>query len=279
MSEHPLISAYRRMPSYFSPEETPQTINVLVRAYDNGWLQPGCITPLIDYPVVNRYSDIYISQARKIIYDEMVKRIGNHPSIISSLDLGFLANQYFKLFIGQTPPNISYHIGTSKKNNVGECTTIVSLDGVRHSISISSSIIMSCFLTPQSPALELNGVTAKDRIELLQIVVEHEIIHCIINDTVGPPIGGDKIYKEHGLLFRSLVRAMFGHTNTKGLISINSYGRNQYNPEDQVKFNYMGSDVTGTIFKTNSKTAKVIVKSEDGTDTMFSVGYDRLSHL
>lgn len=285
MSE--LIEAYRRTPSFFGPDHTDESIQILSNALTRGWLYPGCIRPPVEYPVNIKYSPEYIYHCRSIIYQSMVERVGVNLTTLSSDDIQFLGNKYFEIFIGDIPDNILYQIGTSKKHHVGECTTIVSPDFIRHMISISPEIIIMCFVPSDittnnlsNNPLELNGVTVSDRIALLQVAMEHEIIHCIINDKIGLPKCGDKIYQEHGQFFRALSKAMFGHTNTKGLISINSYkNKSSYTILDLVSFQHNNKDISGTIIKSNAKTAKVIVVNDNGDEEEYRVPYDKLKSL
>lgn len=277
-----ISDAFHRIPSFFDPDENDESIKVLQRAFDRGWLHPGCVTPTIQYPVDNRYSSQYIDHGRNLIYQSMVERlrangselVGPHLTTLSASDLQFVANRYFQLFIGYTPANIVYQIGTSKKQHIGECTTIISSDHTRHAISISAELIMSCFQSPCS--LELNGATVNDRIALLQVAIEHEIVHCIINDRFGLPLCNDKVYKEHGLFFRSLSRALFGHTNAKGLILINSCPGKLYKVSDIVSFQHYNKVISGTVTKINAKTVIVSVVSDQGEEELYRVTPDKL---
>jgi hypothetical protein len=292
--QHPVVRAYRKCPDFFRPftdrfkvpVTSAQLFQFMTISYDQGWFNPGCVTPTIEYPMKSSYSQNYIDYARNLIYQKTVEIIGcNNPRDIDAKLLAFVCSLYFELFVEKEPRYVSYAINYKNKTRVGECvTTRESGEENRHEIILSGKVINSCFKESCEP-LVVNGIKVSDRTQLILVSVEHEIIHYLINNSnydivkVGCS-NRDKTFGPHGSMFKSVAKAFFGHTKfncclkhedddkreeIKGKLSI----------DQEVSFKYGGETITGKVGALNSKTAKVIVEKSDAI-IHYAVHYEDL---
>ena len=90
-------------------------------------------------------------------------------------------------------------------------------------------------------------------------VLEHELIHLIIQNTVKHR-KTDPIYKSHGLFFQQLAQAYFGHTGFKHSLKSSKsvyLTREDFQVGETVAFQAKDQRIVGTIMQLNPKTARV----------------------
>lgn len=169
---------------------------------------------------------------------------------------------------------ISFEFSNRLTSTGGTCLR----DGIcSYKIKISSNRINK--LEPNNVnKIHINGLTPKNRIDGLQLIFEHELIHAVLS-----------LYKNdlngHNKLFQDIVLKLFGHTEFKHGISDhilndnshkNKYTKNDFEIGDMVYFmNGKGMKIRGKIIKINPKRAKV--NSEDGK--VWLVHYEYLIFL
>jgi len=102
-------------------------------------------------------------------------------------------------------------ISTRLTRTAGRC---ISGQGCGYTIQISKPLFAKLNLE-KDQGTKSGGLICKSRLECLQLVLEHEMIHLIIRMNFSSLKHLDKnITKSHGLLFKSLVSAYFGQTES-----------------------------------------------------------------
>lgn len=289
LKKHPLIESFMRNPIYFSKIYDPlvgrmtldQIYQCLAISYDAGWFNPGCIPPKIEFPMKTKYSEMFITYGRDIIYKRIVELIGENPSFIDVGTLGNICSCYFDVFVGHHPKYISYKLDNRKKGKIGECVTVRNGTDVSYCIVLAPKIVTACFKDNNTP-LVINGITVKNRVEVMQITIEHEIAHYLVNNSDFDIVKlgcqpGDKKFGHHGVLFRQVVSAYFGHTATNGsLHSPEVVDSKNFVIGQKVSFQHAGKKLTGEIIKLNKKTCKILVNLDDETIAHCDVSYSNL---
>ena len=149
-----------------------------------------------------------------------------------------------------------------------------------HTIQISSGLIQSLFLNGEKQ-LSINGLTVYDRLEAVQALIEHELIHLYmgIQDLTRKIKEGEgkMYYSPHGKLFQELAFKYFEHTDYRH--NLTSGDSTDQLTKEQC---YVGMNVyfidnknaknLGTILKCNPKRASVQI--ENGN--VYNVGYSTL---
>lgn len=137
-----------------------------------------------------------------------------------------LIKKYFREHPNVELTIIFDHFGrTGQKRNFGENGEIIDTDGISghslmetynqpqnysviHRIYISRPIFSELFTTGSSQECS-NGLVCHDRLSCLQLTLEHEITHLII-DLFYP-----NLQNGHGRDFQNMVYKLFGQTNTQ----------------------------------------------------------------
>jgi hypothetical protein len=84
-----------------------------------------------------------------------------------------------------------------------------------HTLGFSLPVLSNVFVDDESEEIETaNGIQCFDQLECLQIIMEHEMIHLIIN-LWNEGKSEEKVNKReaHGKTFKTLARNIFGHSN------------------------------------------------------------------
>lgn len=177
--------------------------------------------PNITYPVTSNYTSAYIMYLRQIIHTAMTETyLGKNANFEAPPNiLQELFRMYDEVFFGkglsaQTQSNnirltLTY---SDRMTKTGGCCSVT---GCSYEIRLSQHVILNTFRKGENFHIS-NGLQCYDRLDCLMNVFEHELIHFIIgiNGKSGKPghIKGDPIYKSHGIYFRQLMKAYFGHT-------------------------------------------------------------------
>jgi hypothetical protein len=220
------------------------------------------------------------SQTREI-YDTLLAaspRIaeGNFTSVHSE-DLETLFELYDELFFdGQLEPAtradgapLSFRL-SKRMTRVGGTTTkyrhqrTVGPQKMSYEIAISSTLLFSTFYDVERP-VSVTGVECRDRLECLQRIFEHELIH--LTEMV---IWDDSSCSKER--FQSLAFQLFGHTEaTHQLITPDERAVLKFGvrPGDRVRFQFEGALREGIV---NRITKRATVLVEDAGGPLYSDG-------
>lgn len=277
--EDKLIGVYLRVPEFFStiiPENTTHTValeivKTLSKAYVRGYLNMGCIPPKIEYPMQESYGKEFIDYGRRIILNQIVTTHGENPLYFDESTIRAICEMYFHVFIGEKPENLSYAIAKKRGKGIGRCVNITTGDSTEFKIVLIRKMITSFFNSDTKPVV-VNGIVVYNRAQLIQIVIEHELVHYMINKS---KITGDdkKIYGDHGKLFKDVCLSYFGHTKAKGWEFYEEVPKFELN--QIVTFTYKNKEHSGEIIKLNTNTAKVQIDAGD-VYKEYDVPYHRL---
>ena len=146
--------------------------------------------------------------------------------------------------------------------------------------------------TSSSKSKKIGGLECFNRLECAQLILEHEIIHLIIQESGEYLKEGlnSKIYGDHGLLFKNLLRSYFGHTDIHHEMlkrSITKESRNDFEIKEEISEKSTKSNIkigdtvrfysgmrngvltgkiqTGTVIKINPKRVKVQIGNSTAT--------------
>jgi hypothetical protein len=185
-----------------------------------------------------------------------------HPS-----DLEFLFSQYDAAFfagkvkasLGATP----LHFKLSRRMTSAGGKTVRYTDrqsGSRHfEIGVSTTILFGCFHDVDHRPVTASGIVCQDRLDALQRVMEHEMVHLIEM----------LLWDESSCArsrFQSITRRFFGHTeNMHQLITPRERAIVKFGirPGMKVRFRFEGAERTGIVNRI-SKRATVLVEDDRG---------------
>ncbi|MCJ7637208.1 MAG: SprT-like domain-containing protein [Nitrososphaeraceae archaeon] len=241
--------------------------------------------PNISYPVASNYSNEYILYYRKLIHDTCAKEylsgqnsFTNIPTTLFLNELFDLYNKYFfkNILLDRKTLQIIFKFSKGMTSTGGVC----SKKGCNYTIKISVPVIIGTFKQDEEFHIS-NGIKCYDQLECMMNVFEHELIHLIVQLTVGHSRkGGNPIYKSHGVFFQQLARAYFGHTEFKHMLK---HTVEKYHTKADFKHNdrvsYKGKDGivhVGYIDRLNSKRARIKFPTEPGKYGL--VPYPMLTH-
>jgi len=131
--------------------------------------------------------------------------------------------------------------------------------GRRYSIGVSTTILFGCFQADDHRPITASGTVCRDRLEALQRVIEHELVHLV------ELILWDKSSCSQGR-FRSVARRFFGHTDSRHQLitprerAIVKFG---IQPGMMVRFRFDGTEYTGMVNRINRR-ATVLVEDNRG---------------
>ena len=220
-------------------------------------------------------SELDASQVRaqtRLIYDTVLKESphldgGNFTAIHTSV-LKRLFNQYdshyFKAKIGTTLGDVPLRFRLSKRmtKSAGKMTHAISTkrsSSQFYEISVSTTLLFQCFAGDDHRPISTNGIPCHDRMEALQRIMEHELVHVIemLLWTTSSCSAGR---------FQSIASRFFGHTeHTHKLITPTERALATFGikPGDQVRFCFEGAQYTGIVNRI-TKRASVLVKDTRG---------------
>lgn len=283
-------------------------------SYDLKWLDTGCFYSDIQYPVNDGYSDEFISTRRNKIKKECKLHFGTlMPNIITEKDIEYVAQRYFHYFLPHIKNNIEFSLTKACKLTTGKTKTIYNSKKSITTISINTNLIISsikdsaqnahvatCYsekiLTLDEDSFEetneeikeeikeenifkpiynVCGIEVFDRISALQIILEHELCHYLIDSTRLRIINeGNKIYNEHGDFYKQVVYSYFRHTQITHKLTHNASSEliNKITIGSKVKFlkkeKFRGSEdpdsfLVGIIKKINPKNYKILIDDQE----------------
>lgn len=137
--------------------------------------------------------------------------------------------------------------------------------GRRFELTFSSTILFACFRDAPDEPLTSSGIVCRDRLEALQRVMEHELIH-LVEMMIWDRSSCDRPR------FRQICQRMFGHTEHRHrLITPRERARVTFGiqPGDQVHFHFEGAHHTGIV---NRITRRATVLVEDPAGERYTNG-------
>jgi len=219
-------------------------------------------TNLNSQDVAGRTAQIHADVLEKSRYISAANFTRIHPS-----DLELLFGEYdAKFFNGRVKTSlgsIPLGFGLSKRMiSAGGKTTSYTdprSGSRRYKISVSTTILFGCFHDDDHRPITASGLVCRDRLDALQRVMEHELVHLI------EMILWDKSSCSQAR-FHSITRRLFGHTkNTHQLITPRERAVVKFGikPGMKVRFRFDGEVHTGIVNRI-SKRATVLVENERG---------------
>jgi hypothetical protein len=224
-----------------------------------------------------------ISKKRSQIHKKALTYIGGDAFFdkLNKDQLHYIFDLYDKLFFNNEIKHKIKEEGStltiipasdSMTKTGGLCTKI----GCEHSIKIAFGVLSQTFVKNKNK-LSTNGLECEDRLNCLQLVLEHEMIHLIVNLWSGQFTNKDniKLFDSHGHVFRCLAKSFFGHTDvTHGLLSVTKDEEDtkpkakisDFKIGDYVKTTYKGKELIGIVKKVNVKTigVEIPIKGKPG---------------
>ena len=195
----------------------------------------------IKYPVIRQFNTSLIEKWRRTIAE--LSLIDPNLQEFDVNDLTILFDLYNLHFFNNSLPQTKLEISNGLTVTAGVCKTSRISDKCEYSITMSRSIFTKLNLE-ENQVTKSGGLICKSRLNCLQLVLEHEIIHLISGYYYPNRKQLDKkIYSGHGLLFKNLVKNYFGQTESTHQIG---------------NIIYDGSDKERTLSKDEIKIGKII---------------------
>jgi hypothetical protein len=135
----------------------------------------------------------------------------------------------------------------------------------RFEISVASTVLFNCFSDSGQREIVASGIVCHDRLEALQRVMEHEIVHLI--EMLLWDVSSCAQRRFHSITYR-----FFHHTENKHRLITSrerAYVKFGIRPGVRVRFRFDGAEYRGVVNRVN-KRATVLV--EDLTGTPYSDG-------
>ena len=166
----------------------------------------------IKYPVYKKFDISAIEEWRRTIAE---------LSLVDRDLEGFNVNDLIKLFdlynihfFNNSLPKTTLDISNRFTVKAGQCAISRNSVECKYAITISRSVFTKLNLE-ENQVTKSGGLVCKSRLNCLQLVLEHELIHLIMGFYYpNRKQLDDKIYSSHGLLFKSLVKNYFGQTES-----------------------------------------------------------------
>ena len=193
---------------------------------------------------------------------------GPNFTCIHPEDLELVFNQYDSRFfdgrirevLGDTP----LHFGLSQRMSSAGGKTTCRKDYTDPNqrwfeISVSTALLFQCFADDDHRPIVCCGITCRDRLDALQRVMEHELVHLV------EMLLWDKSSCRQ-VRFHAITRRLFGHTdNRHQLITPREKAFVKYGirPGMQVRFSFEGVEHVGVVNRVN-KRATVLVEDPGG---------------
>lgn len=247
--------------------------NTFISVFEKGYLHIGCVEPTIFYPCKIAYDYDFITNKRKKIYDKCLINYGSSMfDTFSEDNLYFISNLYFYYFFPTKTNNIEYKISNKCKTSCGKTKTVYSLNLIRTTIKIAFKIIYENI--KKEGCFEINGIIANDRLSALQLVLEHELCHYIVDSTKFRINQKDKKeFSEHGKFFRQISHNYFNHKGSSHKLFIPNIKANHL-IGDIIKFEIDNEIIQGVIIKLNKSKYKVSCVMKNDETCIFSVPYE-----
>ena len=171
-------------------------------------------------------------------------------------------NEFFDGQIKETLGTIPLHFRLSKRmtSSGGKTACYADRSGRRwYEIGVSTTILFGCFTGEDHRPITASGITCRDRLDALQRVMEHELVHLIEMLLWGKSSCSQS-------RFHSITLRFFGHTENKHLLitprekALVKFG---IRPGVTVRFRFDGVEHTGIVNRV-SKRATVLVEDRKG---------------
>lgn len=174
------------------------------------WSVPDYEEPIpIEYPIKRHYKLKSIEAWR-----EKIREVSGISVDLHNFDVNNLQNLYdlYSIyFFNDSLPKVTFEISNKLTQVAGKCKVSGKCKPI---IRMSRPIFMNLNLE-KDQSTKSGGLECKSRLECLQLVLEHEIMHLVIITHYPSRKGLDsKIYSSHGALFKGLVEAYFGQTQS-----------------------------------------------------------------
>nr|QBK90206.1 MAG: SprT-like family protein [Pithovirus LCPAC102] len=195
-------------------------------------------------------------ELRKQLISDTIYPNNKYPIVMNNDELDVMFKLYDYYFFNnmisyalqKSGGNIKFKFSTKMTSAGGTCSRI----GIcTYIIKISKENINN--ITPINIInSEINGLKPKNKVNALQLIFEHELVHAILSIFVDDLRG-------HGKLFKDMVKQLFGHTKITHSILNKPLVVNQYNfkVNDLIYFMVKDKKSYGTIIKLNPKNVKV----------------------
>ena len=171
-------------------------------------------------------------------------------------------NEFFDGQIKETLGTIPLYFRLSKRmtSSGGKTASYAHRSGRRwYEISVSTTVLFGCFNGEDHRPITASGITCRDRLDALQRVMEHELVHLIEMLLWGKSSCSQS-------RFHSITLRFFGHTENKHLLitpretALVKFG---IRPGVAVRFRFDGVEHTGIVNRV-SKRATVLVENREG---------------
>ncbi len=208
----------------------------------------------------------------RLVYDDMIKASphldGANFTTLQTSDLKRLFDHYdagvFGAQISRTLGDVPlrFRLSTRMTRSAGKMTHVTSTKNPSsqfYEISVSKTLLFDCFGDDDHRPISANGIACHDRLEALQRIMEHELVHLI--EMLLWTTSSCSARR-----FQSIASRLFGHTeHTHKLITpaeraLATFG---IGPGDQVRFRLDGAQYTGIVNRI-TKRATVLVKDPRG---------------
>ena len=217
----------------------------------------------------NLTSQIHLQTLEESLYIDQGNFNHIHPS-----DLRMLFDLYDKLFFAGTISDVAFadvHTLTFRLSNRmtktgGTTARAVSrnqitgeIARIEHQITVSTTLLYQTFEDVDRP-IDVTGIICSDRLEALQRVFEHELVHLLEL----------LIWEESNCSqprFADIASRYFGHTSsTHNLITSSERAKKRFGIKvgDQVSFTFEGFEYTGFVNRI-TKRATILVEDQYGT--------------
>jgi hypothetical protein len=203
-----------------------------------------------------KYTDDQRIKLQSVIHSEMVHRLGINFTTIKDSDIDYLFRRIDHLFCGGSlqklnPPPVAQLMEPGYRSKspmtLGDYITRTNTIRINTPLWLSSRSEEVC-----------NGVVCKSRISVLQSVVEHEMVHMIVNNSCWEKLS-------HGKNFVIIAKKIFGHTHYRhalgrdvSVIDGRAAVKTDFRVGEEIHFQSKTGIVYGTISKLNRVNAVVL---------------------
>jgi hypothetical protein len=178
--------------------------------------------------------------------------------LFTEYDAQFFASQV-KETLGRTP--LHFRLSKRMTSSGGKTAFYTDRPDDRrwYEISVSTTMLFGCFTDEDHRPITASGITCRDRLDALQRIMEHEIVHLIEmllwnTSSCSQP------------RFHSITRRFFGHAENKHNFVTpkeKALVRFGIRPGVKVRFRFEGTGYTGVVNRV-SKRATVLVEDRNG---------------
>jgi hypothetical protein len=211
-------------------EGGPDDALVAVKHVGGAMSRPDDLLNVCDYYRNTRLAESEIQFGRERIATEW--SVGRSPNFegLSYSDLDHLFGLYdahffagaFRRDFDKTGSNLEMRPSAALSRSAGRCVFDKSLQKNKcvYTIEIATKILRDAFGPdrPPNPVYPIGGLMCRNRLECMQLTLEHEMIHLLM--FVWEECNDKSVLGGHGKTFQRLARNIFGHTETQhGLFS------------------------------------------------------------